>query len=608
MRNKTKYLVLFIALWFYVSQLVGQTTYSKEVEEQIKQVENNLVGRVKINGKTDNIEKRMASLKIKGLSIAVVSNYKVVWAKGYGWADEKEKRPVTTATLFEPGSISKSLNAVGVLKLAQDKKLDLNTDINSYLKSWKFPYDSLSKNKKITLTNLLSHSAGLSVHGFQGYSRKAKIPTVPEILDGKKPANSPAVRSEFEPGIRSQYSGGGVIISQLIIMDVTQQPYDKFMYDNVLKPMGMVNSFFTQPPPENKLKLAATGYYSDGSEVENKFHVYPEQAAAGLWMTPSDLCNYIIETQLAYEGKSSKVLTPEMTRVQLTPYMDKSTALGVMIDDKQTIKYFSHGASNVGFCGHFIGSLDGGNGVVLFLNSEESAIIPEVINSVATVYNWKDFYTPVIRTEITVPESILKKYPGVYFFDGALTEISKKEDGYYMWVDGISSKMHFSTEKDFFNQEFGSEKTFVTDANGNATGFLRKYNGNSLPSAARIDKADTIKANPGQLSGMAGHLLENKHFGEALNFVKRAIELDPNEIGAKVKLAHYYLFTNDYDKAITIYRQYLDKNAEPEVPVKDAMIDDFVSFNKQGLDKSLMDKVIAELKLEMPEDYKVMGR
>lgn len=119
---------------------------------------------------------------VPGLSIAVIHNYQVD-PKGYGWADVMQKRDVTPATLFQAVSIRKSLNAVGVLKLAQDRKPDLNADINTYLKSWKFPYDSLSKNSKTTLANLLSHTAGLSVHGYRGYTRRESIPTIIGVLD-----------------------------------------------------------------------------------------------------------------------------------------------------------------------------------------------------------------------------------------------------------------------------------------------------------------------------------------------------------------------------------------------------------------------------------------
>ena len=171
-----KKILLLLPALFGFGLLTAQNNYSKEVEEQIKQVENNLCGRVRIEGQAPyNISERMAYYKVKGLSVAVVQNYQLVWAKGYGWADEKEKRPVTPQTLFEPGSISKSFNALGVLKLAQDKKLDLNTDINTYLRSWKFPYDSLSKNKKITLMHLLSHSAGLRYMVFRVTTARQKF-------------------------------------------------------------------------------------------------------------------------------------------------------------------------------------------------------------------------------------------------------------------------------------------------------------------------------------------------------------------------------------------------------------------------------------------------
>jgi CubicO group peptidase (beta-lactamase class C family) len=596
--------LVLIITWLGISTLVAQTTYSKEVEEQIKRVENNLAGRVKVDGKAYTISDRMAFFKVKGLSIAVVNNYKVVWAKGYGWADEKEKRPVTTETLFEPGSISKSLNAVGVLKLVKDKKLDLSADINTYLRSWKFPYDSLSKGKKISLANLLSHSAGLTVHGFPGYDRNAKMPTVAEILDGKKPANTPAVRSKFAPGLKFEYSGGGTTISQLIVTEVTGQAYDKFMYENVLKPMGMANSFYSQPPPADKLKLLATGYHMDGSEVENKFHVYPEQGAAGLWMTPGDLCNYIIETQLSYEGKSSKVLTPEMTKLRLTPYLDRSAALGVFIEERDSTKYFQHGAGNDGFRGQYYGSMEGGNGVAIFVNSDNGSIIPELINSVAEVYKWKNFYKPEIKNEITVSESVLKKYEGIYLFEDKCAIILKKPDGYYYLTDGVYSKMHFTTEKDFFNVEFFTEKTLLTDASGNATGFLRKLNGKDFPTAVRVTNADTLNAPGFFINTIAWYLLENRQYDNAINFLNRGMKLSPDDINAIGNLGHCYLFNNDYEKAIKQYKEFIARVNKSDGGSKDMIQQDFVFFKNNGFDRSLMDKALADLKLEIPAGYK----
>lgn len=300
--------------------LYAQKKYSPKIEKDIKEVENNLGLWVKIEGVSNTLKQQMRLHKINGVSIAVIKDYKLEWSRGYGWADSLEQRPVTTNTLFQAGSISKSLNGLGILKMVQDKRLDLYADINDYLVTWKFPYDSLSRNKKISTANLLSHTAGLSVHGFIGYKREDTIPTLVQLLNGKSPSNTAAVRSIFEPGLKFKYSGGGIMISQLILQDLTKLPYDVFMKKNVLNPLGMKNSSYTNPPSKAKQKLLASGYYEDGQEVKGKYRIYPQQAAAGLWTNPTDLANYIIEIQLASQGKSNKVLTQQMTKLMLTPY------------------------------------------------------------------------------------------------------------------------------------------------------------------------------------------------------------------------------------------------------------------------------------------------
>ena len=359
-----------------------------------------------------NIQGQMAAYNIKGVSIAVIKDYKIDWAAGYGWADAEEKRPVTTGTRFQAASISKSLNSLGILKLAELKKIDLDADINNYLKSWKFPYDSLSNNKKISVRNLLSHTAGLSVHGFGGYEVSDVLPTVIQILNGEKPANSPPIRSEFEPGKKFQYSGGGTTITQLLVTDLTGMRYEEYMKKNVLDPLGMSNSFFTQPPPAGTKNLA-TGYYSgSGKPVKEKYHVYPEQAAAGLWTTPTDLAKYIIETQLAWKGKSAKVLTSKTTHERLTPYIDSEAALGSFMIKKADELWFSHNGGNEAFLCNSFGNLDNGNGVVIMINGDNFAIISEISNSVASVYGWKDFYKPVFRKKVVVPRDTLQAYSG----------------------------------------------------------------------------------------------------------------------------------------------------------------------------------------------------
>jgi CubicO group peptidase (beta-lactamase class C family) len=369
---------------------------SAEIQQKIMSVENHLVGQSTAGSDSGwNILARMRMYGVRGVSIAVIRDYGLEWAKGYGWSDELAKTPVTTRTLFQAASISKSLNAIGVLKLAQENKLDLSADINRYLTNWKFPYDAVSKQKKISTRQLLSHTAGLNVHGFRGYERGTPLPTIIQILNGEPPANSPPIRSMIEPGLRSEYSGGGVTISGQIVMDITREPYARYMQDEVLTPLGMTNSSFEQPNNGDP-ELLATGYTMDGQEIPGKYHVYPEQAAAGLWTNPTDLAKYIIETQLAYEGRSAKLLNQSMTRLRLTPYLNPTAALGVFIDSIYGVHYFHHSGANEGFRCQYIGSMTGGNGLVIMVNSDNGAIIPEIVNSIAKVYHFPGLYTAAI--------------------------------------------------------------------------------------------------------------------------------------------------------------------------------------------------------------------
>jgi CubicO group peptidase (beta-lactamase class C family) len=450
---------------------------SDSVQDRINQVEKNIFAAVRIEGEGPwTVEERMAFYKVPGLSIAVIKDYKLDWAKAYGWADSAEQRAVTTETLFQAASISKSLNAVGLLKLAQDDKVALDTDINTYLTSWKFPYDTTSHDKKITITNLLSHTAGLTVHGFRGYTPGDSLPTVIQILDGKKPANSDAVRSMREPDQESIYSGGGTTISQLIVMDVTGQPYDLFMEQTVLKPLGMDNSFYTQPPPAAKQAQLATAYYEDGKPVEGKFHIYPEQAAAGLWTTPTDLAHYIIETQLALQGKSSKVLNQAFTQKRLEPYR-QAAGLGVFISDQQSTRYFEHGGSNDGFRCFYSGSFEGGNGVVVMVNSDNGRILREVINRVATVYGWKGQDVPDPKKIVKLTPEQWKSLEGKYTMAGKpeahlqLTPRNEKLVLKQAW-DGREIVFEAESETSFFCRDFHFPIKITRKDQGVITEFL----------------------------------------------------------------------------------------------------------------------------------------
>jgi len=587
-----KKITVAVILCHCLTTVSAQQKYSKEVNEQIARVENGVSGNLVIDGKLYSIAERMKHHNVQGVSIAVIDNYKIVWAKGYGYADKKEGRKVTVNTLFEPGSISKSLNAVGILKLAQQGKLDLYQDINQYLVTWKFPYDTVSHGKKITTAQLLTHTAGLGVHGFPGYHRDSVLPSIIDILDGRAPSNTWPVRSVMEPGIESRYSGGGTVITQLMLTDITKQPYEQYMREQVFRPLGMTNSSYNQPPPASQRKNLVTAYKSNGDEVPGKYYVYPEKGAAGLWTTPTDICKYLIEIQLAYQGKSSKVLNQEMATLHVTPYKN-DVAMGTFIQNRNGEKYFVHSASNEGFVGYFLAGLTNGKGVALFVNSDNGYVLLELLNSVASVYDWKGFGKPEQVTTVPVSDTIASKYPGEYITDGWYSEITKEKDGLYFWTDGLSSKMHFTSPTEFRNIELMGKKTFTFDSGGRVTGFTNTINGRVRATGQKITSLDTLKPRPGQSVFFGRHFLERKNYDKAIGYLSKGLESEPSDSMLVKNLAHSYLFKGDFNKAVELYRQYLKQGSE----VTKSLKDDFDYLRKAGFDESLIKRAIETLSL-----------
>lgn len=239
---------------------------------------------------------RMAAYHVPGVSIAVIHEGAIEWAKGFGVV-EAGGDPVTTETLFQAGSISKPVAAMAALHLVEQGKLSLDADVNQALTSWTIPPSAAAPGAVVTLRELLSHAAGLTVHGFPGYAAGAAVPTLVQILDGVTPANTAPIRLEAVPGSRWKYSGGGYMVMQQLLLDVSQQPFPELLRDTVLAPIGMTHSTYEQPLPVELRVQAATPYKADGAPIEGGFHTYPEMAAAGLWTTPTDLARCAIEVQ-----------------------------------------------------------------------------------------------------------------------------------------------------------------------------------------------------------------------------------------------------------------------------------------------------------------------
>lgn len=338
---------------------------------------------------------RMAHYHVPGLSLACIHNGTVEWTQAFGSA-KVGGAPVTPDTLFQTGSISKSVTALAVLRLVEQGKLNLDADVSQYLRSWKLPTNKFTDQKAVTLRELLSHTAGTTVHGFEGYAAGQTVPTLVQVLNGEKPANSAPVTIDFVPGADFRYSGGGYLIIQQILIDVTGESFPDLMQELVLRPLHMVHSMLQQPIPERLQPLVATPYDDDGNEIEGGPHTYPEMAVAGLWTTPSDLALFALGIQNALAGKPGAIVSPSTAHEMLQP-VARDYALGLAVDGNGPNRYFWHPGVNAGFV-DFLFAYEKGDGVALMTNGQNTKTLGlEIIHALAKQFGWSEFPTDESR-------------------------------------------------------------------------------------------------------------------------------------------------------------------------------------------------------------------
>ncbi len=393
---------------------------------RISRIEQQLLPTARVRGRSyvpATIAERMRAYGVPAVSIAVVNGGRVYWARAYGLADVESNRPATTSTLFQAASISKPVTAIAALRLVQDGPLSLDENVNAKLKSWSLPSNELTARRPVTLRDIMTHTSGLTVHGFRGYASGEAVPTVVQLLGGEKPANSAAVRADIEPGTRWRYSGGGTTVMQLVMTDVTGEPFPSLMRRLVLDPVGMTSSTFEQPLPASRASEAATGYRSGGRAVGGRYHTYPEMAAAGLWTTPTDLARLIVEVQRSFAGQSNKVLSKAMTAAMLTRGIG-SHGLGPGIDGAGDSLRFGHGGSNEGFRAMFTGFTTRGQGAVVMTNSDDGmALVGEIMQAIGQEYGWPGF-APRLVTALVLTDEQLRAYGGRYKLAGTSFQLS----------------------------------------------------------------------------------------------------------------------------------------------------------------------------------------
>jgi CubicO group peptidase (beta-lactamase class C family) len=338
------------------------------------------------------VRAQMKAHGIPGLSLAIIDGGKIVREQGYGFADKSGKTPVTTGTLFQAGSISKAVAALGALHLVDTGLLSLDEDVNAKLTTWKVPSNQFTEARKVTLRLLLSHTAGMTVHGFPGYPVGRPIPTLTQILKGEKPANTSAIRVDRLPGKEWKYSGGGYVVMQQMLIDVTGKRFPQFMDETVLKPLGMASSTYSQPLPDDVAVRAAKGYGGIfGQSVSGGWNIYPEMAAAGLWTTAGDICRFALGIQKAVSGQSNPVISEALTKEMLTSQLNDD-GLGVFLRSSGKTLRFMHDGVDAGFDAALTAYAYEGKGAAMMINkNDDGKAVRQIFIAIGKQYHWPDF-------------------------------------------------------------------------------------------------------------------------------------------------------------------------------------------------------------------------
>lgn len=379
---------------------------------------------------------RMAHYRVPGVSIAVIENCRIVDARGFG-RSEVRSGSVSPETLFQAGSVSKLVAAVAALRLVEEDLLALDDDVRPRLTYWGPNDNDLHSEHPVTLRALLSHTAGTTVSGMIGYKPGVPLPTLSQILNGKAPANTAPVRVETAPGTQWRYSGGGYVVAQALMSDVTGEAFPALMDRLVLNPAGMTDSKFDLPIARARLQRAAKGTSPDGSALPGGWRVYPELAAAGLWTTPVDLSRFAIALARSMASEEGGLLRAETARTMMTRGLG-NWGLGVDLGPPDAPRQFSHTGRSIGFTSMLVMYPDTCQGAAVMTNGDEGGwLIQEIMRSIADAYGWPSRWPSSVQPAIELTDAIATRFVGTYRLRDHSAErfvISRKRDGGLYWA------------------------------------------------------------------------------------------------------------------------------------------------------------------------------
>ena len=438
-------------------------------------------------GPPQDIAKRMAHEEIPGLSIAVVSDGRIESTRGFGVKEVGRPEPVTPETLFEAASITKTVFTVVVMELVRDKVLDLDEDVNVYLRSWKVPKNG-DWQPVVTLRQILSHTSGLNIHGLAGYGRDGKIPTLLQILNGEPPSIQPPITVDGIPGLQNRYSTGGYGVAEQVVADATGRPVSELIHDLVIEPLNMNRSSVAEPLPSHLDKLMAAGHTWSRQTVKGRTQAHAS-AVSRLRTTPSDLARLGIEIQRAITGAPTKVLSKASAMQMLTPPIGIEWGLGLRVTGEGESSRFWMTGSSFGFVAKWVFYRELGKGAVVMNNFDWGDLfLYEVTRSIAEEYQWPD-YSDTLQPEDRVPADLssetLNPLAGRYFTeDGTAFEVWVKK-GNILLKPPLQPPLELIAESAtrFFTTVANVEVTFDRAVSGETEGLVIRQSGTQTVAA-----------------------------------------------------------------------------------------------------------------------------
>jgi CubicO group peptidase (beta-lactamase class C family) len=462
----------------------------KLIESRIDNIITNLLPKTGLEDKFDSpqsLSDRMEHYHTPGVSIAIINDFEIEWAQGFGVCDLRFQCPVTTDTIFQSGSISKAIFALGVMQLVQRRQLNLDEDINRYLTTWHVPINE-NWQPKITLRQLLSHTSGFTTEGFSGYLASELLPSVEQILNGEPPANNDKVEVNILPGLNFRYSGGGTTVAQKTVVDFLNKPFPQIMRELVFDPLDLSNSTYEQPLPQQLKAKAATGHPWKGIPIVGEFHTHPEMAAAGLWTTATDLAKVGVELLKVLNDLSpGTFLTKESITSMLCPQLKSQkigdgqfVGIGFFCDGVEDSFHFGHAGGNEGFSAIMRFYRSSGKGAVVMVNSNEGwPLISEMMQAIATEYEWPD---AISKDKALVNLENINGYVGIYLSDTG-DEFRVRNNGEnlnFQYEQQPPLPIFPSSEFEFFSTVVNTSIIFEKDDKGKIISMVINQSGSQI--------------------------------------------------------------------------------------------------------------------------------